>query len=152
MAVYYLETSALVKLYVREAGTERLLRLVNAAESNHFAILSVAQAEFRSAVRRREREGDLDGYVAVELLERFDLHLASIYVRQAVNDVVVDLACAVIDRYTLRAYDAMQLAGCLALKSAAPSTPVFVCADQQLLQAAETEGLVWLDPTAQQSA
>lgn len=98
-------------------------------------------------MRRRERAGDLVGQAAIEVLERFDLHLATLYVRQAVNDAVLDLACAILDRYPLRAYDAMQLAGCLVLKSAAPATSVFVCADHQLLLAAETEGLVWLDPT-----
>ena len=82
-----------------------------------------------------------------EILEKFESHLRTIYVRQGVSDVVLDLAGSIIDRYPLRAYDALQLAGCLALRSAAPSTPVFVCADQQLLQAAEAEGLVWLDPT-----
>ena len=136
-----------MKLYVREAGTDRLLRLVNASEPHQFSILAIAQAELRSAVRRRERAGDLDGQVAVQLLEMFELHLGTIYVRQGVSDAVVDLACAVIDRYPLRGYDALQLAGCLVLRSAAPSTPVFVCSDQQLLQAAETEGLVWMDPT-----
>ena len=148
MAFYYLETSPIVKLYVREPGTDRLLRLVDFTEPHQFALLSIAQLELRSALRRRERAGDLDGRVAAEVLERFDLHLGTIFVRQGVSDAVLDLACTVIDRYLLRGYDALQLAGCLALKRAAPLTPVFVCADQQLLQAAEAEGLVWLDPTA----
>lgn len=148
MAFYYLETSALVKLYVRETGTERLLRLVDSSEPHQFALLSVAQAELRSAVRRRERAGDLNGQTVAELLQRFDLHLGTIFVRQGVTDAILDVACAAIDRYPLRAYDALQLAGCLVLKSGTPSMPVFVCADQQLLQAAEAEGLVWLDPTA----
>ncbi|MCH8281856.1 MAG: type II toxin-antitoxin system VapC family toxin [Chloroflexi bacterium] len=148
MAFYYLETSALVKLYVREDGTEHMLRLVDASALNRFAILAITQAEFRSAIRRRERAGDLDGSVAAEVLERFDLHLGTMYVRQGMSDAVIDLSCAMIDRYPLRAYDALQLAGCLVIKESAPSPPVFVCADHQLLQAAETEGLVWLDPTA----
>lgn len=137
-----------MKLYVREIGTERLHRLISAPEPHQFAILSIARAELRSAVRRRERAGDLDGQSTAELLETFELHLATFYVRQAVTDAVLDMACTVIDRYPLRSYDALQLAGCLILKSFAPSSPVFVCADKQLLQAADTEGLVWLDPAA----
>lgn len=148
MAFYYLETSALVKLYVREAGTDRLVRLVDSPETHQFALLSLAQVELRSAVRRRERAGDLDGRAVTKLLERFDLHLGTIFVRQGMSDSVLDMACAVLDRHPLRGYDALQLAGCLILKSAAPSDPVFVCADHQLLQAAEAEGLVWLNPTA----
>ena len=151
MAFYYLETSALVKLYVRETGTDRLLRLITAPDAHQFAILAVAQVELRSAVGRRERERDLDEQSAAAVLERFDFHLGTMFVRQGVSDAVLDRACAVIDRYPLRGYDALQLAGCLVLQSAAPSTPIFVCADQQLLLAAETEGLVWLDPTVEQN-
>ena len=147
LAFYYLETSALVKLYVREIGTERLHRLVSAPDPHQFAILAIARVELRSAVRRRERAGDIDGETTTELLDTFELHLETLYVRQAVTDAVLDLACTVIDRYPLRGYDALQLAGCLILSSSAPSAPVFVCADQQLLRAADTEGLVWLDPT-----
>ena len=124
-----------------------MLGLVNALELNQFAILAIAQVEFRSAVRRREREGDLGGAVAAEVLERFNLHLATLYIKQGVSDAVLDLATTVIDRYPLRAYDALQLAGCLAVKAAAPSNPVFVCSDHKLFDAAKTEGLVCLDPS-----
>ncbi len=136
-----------MKLYVREDGTERMLRLVDDSAIDQFALLALAQAEFRSAIRRRERAGDMGESVAAEVLERFEVHLATMYVRQGMSDAVIDLACAVIDRYPLKAYDALQLAGCLVVKSAAPSPPIFVCSDHQLIQAAKTEGLAWLDPT-----
>jgi len=148
LALYYLETSALVKLYVREPGTERLLSIVDPSAGHRFVILSIAQTEFHSAVRRRERAGDLASSTATELLERFDLHARTKFLRQSVNDLVVDAACGLIARHPLRAYDALQLAGCLVLRSAAGEAPGFVCADRLLLQAAEAEGLVWLDPTA----
>ena len=147
MALYYLDTSALVKLYVRESGTERMLRLTTGSEAPQFAILSVARVELYSAVRRRERAGDLDGVLATELLNSFEVDLKTRFLRQSVNDPVLDLACALIDRHPLRAYDALQVAGCLTLRSAAPEPPVFLCADQQLLEVAETESLPWLDPT-----
>jgi predicted nucleic acid-binding protein len=137
-----------VKLYIRESGTERMLSLAADPESPRLAILSLARAELYSAVRRRERAGDLDGVVVRQLLDRFESHLKTRFLRQSVSDPVLDLACALIDRHPLRAYDALQVAGCLVLKSVAPVTPVFVCADRQLLEAAETEGLIWLDPTA----
>jgi hypothetical protein len=49
-----------------------------------------------------------------------------------------------LDQRDLRAYDAVQLAGCLTL--AETELPVFVCADQKLLQAAMMFGLDILDP------
>ena len=147
MALYYLETSALVKLYVREPGTERLLRLATAREAHRFAILALSQVELRSAVRRRERAADIGKKLAVQILDRFELNLAIRFLRQAVSDAVIDVASTLIDRHPLRAYDALQLAGCLVLRSTASEKPVFICADQTLLKAAEAEGLALIDPT-----
>jgi predicted nucleic acid-binding protein len=149
VALYYLETSALVKLYVREPGTERLLRLANRTAHHRLAVLALAQAEFRSAIRRREREGDVDGALATRLIERFEQHLQGRFIRQLVTDSVLEKALDLIDRYPLRAYDAIQLAGALVLRTAGESEdPVFVCADRQLIAAAEAEGLAALDPAA----
>lgn len=149
MALYYLETSALVKLYVREPGTDRVLRLASRAANHRLAVLSLSQAEFRSAVRRRQRAGDIEERLATRLIERFEQHLETRFLRQSLNELVLGKALDLIDRYPLRAYDAIQLAGCLVLKSAsAGQDPVFVCADRQLNAAAESEGLAALDPAA----
>lgn len=148
MAVYFLDTSALVKLYVQEPGTDRMLGLVADSGAVSLAILSIARAELYSVVHRRARAGDLDATAAREMLERFELHLQTRFVRQSVSDPVLDLACVLLGRYPLRAYDALQVAGCLMLRSAAPEPPVFVCADRRLLDVAERESLAWLDPAA----
>jgi len=147
LALYYLETSALVKLYVREPGTERLLSLADRSGDNQLAILALAQVEFRSAVRRRERNGEIPALVATQLLEVFKRHVEGRFITQAVTDFVLDLASMLVDRYALRAFDAVQLAGYVALKtSAGADVPVFVCADQELLTAARQEGIPILDP------
>lgn len=147
MALYYLETSALVKLYVREPGTERLLSLADRSGDNQLAILALAQVEFRSAVRRRERNGEIPALVATQLLEVFKRHVEGRFITQAVTDFVLDLASMLVDRYALRAFDAVQLAGYAVLKtSAGADVPVFVCADQELLTAARQEGMPILDP------
>ena len=147
MPLYYLDTSALVKLYVREPGTERLLSLADRASESRLAILALAQVELRSAVRRRERSGEIPAAVAAQLLEVFKRHIEARFITQAVTDFVLDLASVLVDRYALRAFDAVQLAGYLALKSSAGSdVPVFVCSDRELLNAAAQEGIPILDP------
>lgn len=148
MALYYLDTSALVKLYIREPGTDRMLQLAGRPAGHQLAVLALAQVEFRSALLRRERTGDIDRLTATDLIELFTRHLDTKFVRQSVNDAVLETASGLVDRYPLRAYDAVQLAGCLALKTTAGDAgPTFVCSDQQLLDAAESEGLPLLDPT-----
>lgn len=116
MAVYYLETSALVKLYVREPGTERLLRLANSTKGNQFSVLTLSQVEFHSAIRRRERAGDIDHNIANLILDRFGIHMQTRFLRQVLTESVLDSASEILDRYALRAYDAVQLAACLELK------------------------------------
>jgi uncharacterized protein len=143
LALYYFETSALVKLYVREPGTDRALALAARSSENRLAILSLSQVEFRSALRRRE----IPGHVATHLLEAFRRHVETRFVTQMVTDFVLDIASTLVDRHALRAFDAVQLAGYVALKNSAGSdVPVFVCSDQELLSAAKQEGMPTLDP------
>ena len=66
MALYYLDTSALVKLYVRESGTLQMLDLIADPEAHRFAILSLARAELYSAIRRRERAGEISSILRSE--------------------------------------------------------------------------------------
>jgi uncharacterized protein len=149
LALYYLDTSALVKLYVQEPGTDRLLRLAGDLAGTRLAVLSLSPVEARSAIRRRERAGDIDSQTASLVLDRLRRHMETVFIRQVVDDIVLDGAMEIIDRYTLRAYDAIQLAGCLALKATSGADfPTFVCSDQQLLAAARSELLPILDPCA----
>jgi len=149
LALYYLDTSALVKLYVQESGTDRLLRLVATIRNNRFAVLALARVEFHSAVRRREREGDIESGLAEQLLVRLDQHLETRFECQGMSDSLIDLACSLVGRHALRAYDAVQLAGCLTLTAASiEDQPTFICSDRRLLEAAESEGLSVMDPSA----
>lgn len=146
LALFYLETSALVKLYVLEPGSERLLRLIGNSADSRFAVLALSPVEARSAIRRRERAGDIDRKTASLILDRMRQHLEARFLIQVLTNAVLDGALEIIDRYALRAYDAIQLAGCLALKTLGSDEPTFVCADQQLLEAARSELLRVLDP------
>ena len=150
MALYFLETSALVKLYVYELGTERLLALATSGAGHRFAILSLAQVEFRAAIRRRQRSGEIPASAADEVIESFQRHSEGKFLIQPCSDSVLDVALAVVDNYALKGYDAMQLAGYLMLRSVSGvEEPTFVCADKVLLSAAQSEGCPVLDPCSQ---
>lgn len=147
MGLYYLDTSALVKLYVREAGTERMIQLASRSSGHKIALLGLTRVEFRSALRRRERAGDLGPDEAADAIARMEGHLQSLYLVQPVSEAVIEEAGALVDRHNLRAYDALQLAGCLSIRSRrVPDGPTFVCSDRELLDAAGREGLPVLDP------
>lgn len=97
MALYYLETSALVKLYVYEPGTERLLGLTASDAGHRFAILALAQVEFRAAIRRRQPIGEIATSAADELIESFRQHSEGRFLIQSFSDSLVDVAMALID-------------------------------------------------------
>lgn len=138
-----------MKLYVHETGTERLLRLAEHSSAHRLAILSIARVEFSSAVRRRARNGEIPAYVAKELVEALQRHIETRFITQSVTDFVLDIAVELTDRHALRAFDAIQLAGYIALKnSSAADVPQFVCADRELLAAAQSEGAQILNPCA----
>ncbi|MBI3684538.1 MAG: type II toxin-antitoxin system VapC family toxin [Acidobacteria bacterium] len=144
MALYYFDTSALVKLYIRESGTDELLRLVK-SPGHSFAVLSLTRVEFQSAIRRRHREGDLSAEALHQVVEYLQQHWASFYLVQPVTETVVVTAVQLLDRHPLRAYDAVQLAGSLVLHLMAPQNPpTFVCADADLTEAARKEGMATL--------
>ncbi len=66
MALYYLETSALVKLYVREPGTDRMLRLASRTANHRLAVLALTQVEFRCAGRQLIAAAEAEGLAALD--------------------------------------------------------------------------------------
>ena len=146
MALLYLDTSALVKLYISECGSERMAELASDAV-NSVATSAVTQVEFHSAIDRRRRMADLDEDEAEQAVDRFGNHFRSEVVRYPIDDQTLDLACDLVHRRALRAYDAVHLAACLfLLRLSARDDLTFVSADRHLLTAAQSEGLAAPNP------
>ena len=109
-------------------------------------ITDISRVESRSAVRRRERTSDISGTEANQILKQIERDVSSFFLVQPTSSAVLEEALRLIDRYPLRAYDALQLAGCLVVRDNLPGPVTFVCADAQLCQAAQQEGLTTLNP------
>ena len=147
MALLYLDTSALVKLYISERGSGRMAELASPDANYSLATSAITQVEFHSAIDRRRRMADLDEEETERALERFGNHFRSEVVRYPIDDRTLDLACSLVHRHALRAYDAVQLAACLfLLRLYARDNLTFVSADRRLLTAARSEGLEVLNP------
>ena len=147
MALLYLDTSALVKLYVSERGSERMAELVFSDGGHSLAACAITQVEFHSAIVRRRGRGDLDEGAPERAVEEFTGQFKSAFFRYPVDDQTLDFACDLVLRHALRAYDAVQLAACLfILRLSARDDLTFVSADRRLLTAARSEGLEILNP------
>lgn len=135
--IYFLDTSALVKRYVTEAGSAMVRGLFS--RRRQVAVSRLAYAEVVAASARRQREGTLSPNVHERILERLADDLSTfivVEVRQATLSPVQGL-CA---RHPLRAYDAVQLAAALVL-SQSGSAIDFWTTDRALRLAARAEGL-----------
>ena len=136
-----------MKLYISEVGTDRMRSLFSGDADRLFTLSSLTQVEVRSAVRKRERLQEIGGAFAVKAIMLFEQHFRDRYIIQSINNTILEGAKAIVDRYGLRAYDAIQLAGCLELRSGVGETaPTFVCSDHDLVRAAALEGLEVLNP------
>ena len=57
MSFYFLEATAFAKLFVREPGTDALIRLMETVEDNRKLIAASTPLEVYAAIRRSERTG-----------------------------------------------------------------------------------------------
>jgi uncharacterized protein len=146
LTLYYLESSSLAKLFVRESGTDRLIALAETLIQAQKLVSSLSRVEVHSAVRRRERQGDLSPSDAREALEILAVEFAEM-TEQPVTSSVIEVAQQMVDRHALRALDAVQLASCWAVRAASGiSDIVFIASDSALLRAAVAEGLQTWNP------
>ncbi len=146
MKSFYFDTSALVKLYVEEEGSDKVLSIAEDRERSRLVVLDIARIELRSAVRQRQRDGDIDEADAAALLKQFDQDGVAAYVIQPLNANVMQEAARLLDKHPLKTQEALQLAGCLVACASVPPPVAFVCADSELCESAQREGFRVLNP------
>jgi len=147
VSLYFLEATAFAKLFVREPGTDLLIRLMDKVEDNRKLIAAGTPLEVYAAIRRRERAGVIAAGDAQAALEILRLEAARM-VQQPLNPAVLETARQLLDRTTLRWPAAIQLAAALTARDMFQGTAItFISASQELLDAAQSEGLETMDPT-----
>ena len=132
------DSSAVVSLLVDEPDSAR--RAQQLREDPVPAVWWATAVECESAIQRRLREGSLDATGARTARARLS-DLAAAWHEAAPTPAVRTLAIRLIRTHPLRAADALQLAAALSLASALRRQTAFVCSDERLTTAAETEGL-----------
>lgn len=132
----YLESSALLKLYVLEPGSpdvEAAVRADPLVVSSLIAALEV-RAAFAAAARNRRLP---DVARAVAEFRRFWATCTIL----AVNEARIDAAAQLAERHALRANDALHLASALFAAQGDPAGLPFGSFDDRLNRAAAAEGL-----------
>lgn len=146
MSIYFLESTAFAKLFVRETGSENLISLLDAVEDNRKLIASSTPLELYAAIRRRERARGLTEEDAANLRESLRTESART-VQQPLNPAVLEAARELIDRTALRWPDALQIGAALTAREMFQTEEiVFVSSLPTLLEAARAEGFETYDP------
>ncbi|MEG5045627.1 type II toxin-antitoxin system VapC family toxin [Microcoleus sp. B4-C1] len=147
---YFLDTSALVKRYVPELGSNWIQSITVPTAANFLAISQITWVEVCSAFSRRQREGTLSADEVDQLMGDFRTDFDNQYEVLEVDRTLIETAGALVMQNPLRAYDALQLASALRVQSTLVSVPdtqlVFVSADNRLLNIAHSEGLAIDNP------
>jgi predicted nucleic acid-binding protein len=146
LTLYFLESSALAKLFVEESGSQRMIALVEPLAQAQKLVSSLGTIEVHSAIRRRERASELSPADAADAVGILTSEIA-LMTEQPFNPFVVETAKRMLDDYALRALDAIQLGSCWVARAASGITDVvFVASDHALLSAAASEGFQTFDP------
>ena len=145
MAVYFLDTSAIVKRYILERGQSLLLDICAADHGHDLYISQAALVEVVTTFCRKAHEKSISTEERDELIDAFRQDVQEEYGIRPVTTVIYTEAGNLCRSHRLRAYDAIQLACALDLlnetRTKQSPEPTFVCADINLLNIAVAEGL-----------
>ena len=136
--IVYIDTSALVKLYVPEPESEAVQALVGTAQVA--AVSVVAFAEARAAFARKRREPAVNPKDYRRIVREFDDDWDHYFVVD-VTEPLVKRAAQLADKHGLRGYDAIQLSSAIVLRDQSGEAVSFCCFDGRLLRASRREGL-----------
>ena len=107
MAVYFFDSSALVKRYAQETGTAWAQMI---AARNYVFLARITQVEVIAAIERRKRIGTLAASDAAAAIANFRAHLSTEYAMVDISKPLLNQAADLTEIHGLRAYDAVQLA------------------------------------------
>jgi hypothetical protein len=146
---YFLDTSALAKLYRKESGSELMDRIITEPGWRRF-ISRFTILEMESVLALKLRTGEIDQQALLTARRRIEADLGTGRLLVAtVGDQHLRVARQLLIHHgrteALRGPDALQLAVGLGLKRA-NLVSIFVAADQKLCRIAMIEGFTVLNP------
>ena len=136
--ILFCDTSALIKLYIVEKGSDALRTQLSSAEA--VAVCRIAWAEAHAALSRRAREVPKDALT----IEQAKTALAADwphFVVLEINQTLVELAGEYADTFALRGYDSIQLAAAFETGRISQLPIFFACFDARLNKAARLLGM-----------
>lgn len=145
MSHYFFDSSALIKRYVAEQGSDWVRAIVAPSAGHTHIIAQITTVEIVSGAERLKREGKISQRTARATRLMLDRHASREYTITSLTEKILTRAKDLLVHHQSRAYDAVQLASALETNEHLLETDLppltFVSADERLLNAAAAEGL-----------
>jgi len=135
--ILYLDTSALVKLYIEETGFNIVRELVNTADI--VATSKISYVEASAAFVRNREENAISEKNYHQVIRDFKADWDTCYTIE-ISESILYLAGDLTDIHKIKALDAIHLASSLILSRRLQDQVVFACWDARLWKAAKKEG------------
>ena len=136
---YFIDTSALVKIYHREVGTEKMLTLYKG--NDILSISELAKIEMISSIYRKFRERQINQMTLDLLVEKFEADCEDRYEVLYFSSLVFDESWHLIRqlsyKYGLKTLDSLQFAF---FRTYCDKNTFFVCADITFEKLIKREG------------
>jgi len=150
MTTYYADSSALVKRYVVETGSDWVQGLCAPAAGHVIAFAHIGLIEIAAALAAKTRQGVLPTSVRDGLLRDLRRDGRDQYWLIDVDHEIVLQAIELTRRHKLRGYDAAHLACAIFLRDTLLAhhfpAPILLASDMELLAAAQAEGFATANP------
>jgi uncharacterized protein len=145
VAAFFCDSSAIIKRYANEIGSNFVDDLADLKNSNVILLARITRVEVAAAIARRLKIGSIATGDAQNALTAFQHDLTNNYFTVEITPILLSIAMSLATKHSLRGYDAVQLAAALEANDErlasglAPLT--VVSADIDLNKAAQGEGL-----------
>ncbi len=145
MKFYFFDTSALVKRYHKEGGTDVIDRIFE-SDDGVVVISSLSIVEAISAFKRKVSIREITRNDLNVFISKFFSDVLKDFLVLELNEKHIPRAIKLVTERDLRTLDSLQLSIAIDLKDV---DSVFVCSDSDLCTVAKREGLNVINPTIQ---
>jgi predicted nucleic acid-binding protein len=136
--ICYLDSSALVKVFLKEPGGAEIKQLMDAAQI--MGTVAISRAEVVAALQKSVRIGKTPSEEGVSAHHRFRMEWPD-YLRLPVSDLLVERACDLAWAYGLRGYDSVQLAAAIMWQATLDTPVIMATFDLRLWEVSALAGL-----------
>lgn len=142
--IYYLDASALTKVYAYEKGSEVMEQFLNSDKSFYSSV--VIYPELLLALRRKLENKEINNADFTKQIDFFENHFQNLINHVEFHKEILNLLKTRILQHSMKALDAIHLVSALWVQENIDNECIFVCSDTNLIKFAKLESLKVFNP------